>query len=162
MNNKDASHHDKIDAAAIAEQAKVELDVLLGIEKALRVAIDWEVKEGSPAHKLSTLRFLTDSFERHLTRITVRADQGGYMHRITDAKPHLTNDVLALRDTLRGFRTDLERIVMRLDYIAPGDEGGIREICMDFKSVLDGLSSHGQKKSDLAQHAYAQEEGGEG
>ncbi|MEZ6083156.1 MAG: hypothetical protein R3E58_04185 [Phycisphaerae bacterium] len=47
MNNKDASHHDKIDAAAIAER-QVELDVLLGIEKLLRIAIDWEVKEGSP------------------------------------------------------------------------------------------------------------------
>jgi hypothetical protein len=162
MKGSQITHPDKIEAAAIAEQSRVELAVLLGIEKALRVAIDWKVRDGSSIHKLSTLRFLAASFERHLTRITVRADRGGYMHRITNAKPHLTNDVQELRGTLRGFRTDLERIVMRLDYVTPIDDAGIEQVCSDFKSVLDDLATHGQKKGELLQHSFAQEEGGEG
>ncbi|GJM24440.1 MAG: hypothetical protein DHS20C16_08550 [Phycisphaerae bacterium] len=159
---KNISNHDDIEAAAITEQARVELAVLMGIEKAIRIAIDWEVRDGSSVHKLSTLRFLAASFERHLTRITVRADRGGYMHRITDAKPHLTNDVQELRGTLRGFRTDLERIVMRLDYVTSNDDAGIEQVCLDFKSILDELATHGQEKSELMQHAFVQEEGGEG
>ena len=52
------------EAREIAEQAIVELEILLGIEQSLRIALQWMVRGRGNSHKLSTLRFHTWSSRR--------------------------------------------------------------------------------------------------
>jgi hypothetical protein len=93
MKNSEPIAYDADEAQEIARQADVELAVLLGIEQTLRIALQWMTRGRGNSHKLSTLHFQAWSFERHLARIQVLADHGGYMHLITDAHPHLAGEV---------------------------------------------------------------------
>ena len=146
----------------IARQAEVELAIILGIEESLRIALQWMTRGRGNSHKLSTLRFHAWSFERHLTRIQVLADHGGYMHVITDANPHLADEVETLRNGREELHSNLERIIVRLDHVSRDDAGGFEQICADVERFLDDLRTHGQKESALLQHSFPQEEGGSG
>jgi hypothetical protein len=150
------------DALEIARQADVELAILLGIEESLRIALQWMTRGRGNSHKLSTLRFQTWSFERHLTRIQVLADHGGYMHLTTDAHPHLADEVEALRNERAQLHSNLQRIIVRLDHVSRDDAGGFGQICADVEGFLDDLRTHGQKERELLQHAFTPERGGSG
>lgn len=150
------------EAQEIARQAEVELAILLGVEQSLRIALQWLTRGRGNSHKLSTLRFHTWYFERHLTRIQVLADHGGYMHLITDANPHLAGEVGALRNEREELHANLHRIIVRLDRVSRDDAGGFGRICADLERFLDDLRTHGQKERELLQRSFTQEEGGSG
>jgi hypothetical protein len=162
MKNSEPTAYNATEAAEIARQAKVELAILLGIEQSLRIALQWMTRGRGNSHKLSTLRFQTWSFERHLTRMQILADHGGYMHLITDANPHLAGRVRALRNERAELHANLARIIVRLDFVSPDDAGGFGQICADLERFLDDLRAHGEKEGDLLQHSFTQEEGGSG
>jgi hypothetical protein len=146
----------------IVRQADVELTILLGIEQSLRIALQWMTRGRGNSHKLSTLRFHTWSFERHLTRIQVLADHGGYMHLITDANPHLAGEVGALKNEREELHSNLRRIIVQLERVSRDDAGGFGKICAELERFLDHLKTHGQKERELLQHSFTQEEGGSG
>jgi hypothetical protein len=162
MQHPDPTAYDAAESQEIARQADVELAILLGIEQSLRVALQWMTRGRGNSHKLSTLRFHTWSFERHLTRIQVLADHGGYMHLITDANPHLAGEVNTLRNGREELHSNLKRIIVRLERIARDDAGGFGKICAELERFLDDLRAHGQKERELLQHSFAQEQGGSG
>lgn len=162
MSTAKAESNNMMNAREVVEQSGVELAVLLGIEKALRIALHWKPRGRMNIYKVSTLRFHASSFDRHLTRIVAMADHGGYLRLVTDANPHMVGEVTKLRDVLQELRVDLERIIVRLDYMLPNDDVGLGQICNDLEALLDDLRTHGEQKSDLLQHSFAQEEGGEG
>jgi hypothetical protein len=114
------------------------------------------------SHKLSTLHFQTWSFERHLARIQVLADHGGYMHLITDAHPHLAEEVETLRNGREELHSNLQKIIVRLERVSRDDAGGFGKICAELERFLDDLRAHGQKERELLQHSFTQEEGGSG
>jgi hypothetical protein len=89
MEREEPTASDSEDASEIARQADVELSILLGIERALRSALQWMTRGRGNRRKLSTLKFQMGSFHRHLTRLHALSDHGGYMHVVTDAAPHL-------------------------------------------------------------------------
>jgi len=161
MNNTEPAGSNVIAAREIAEQAEVELRILLGIEQSLRIALQWMTRERGNHHKLSTLRFAARSFERHLTRTRVLADHGGYMHSITDANPHLAREVTAGWDAREGLQANLERIILQLEYVSPDDATAVQKACAELECYLDQLKIHGQKERELLQHSFTQEEGGE-
>lgn len=162
MTNSEPTPADTTEAREIARQAEVEIAILLGIEEALRIALQWMTRGRGNAHKLSTLRFHAWSFERHMTRIPVLADHGGYLHLITDAQPHLADEVEALRDERARLHAGLESIIIRLDRVSRDDAGGFEQLCADLTRFLDALSVHGRKERALLQRSFAQEEGGTG
>ena len=162
MQYPEPTAYNTADAQEIARQADVELAILLGIEQSLRIALQWMTRGRGNSHKLSTLRFHTWSFERHLTRIQVLADHGGYMHLITDANPHLAGEVGALRNERAELHANLERTIVRLDHVSRDDAGGFGQICADLERFLDDLRAHGEKERELLQHSFTQEEGGSG
>ena len=162
MKSSEPTASDATEQQEIARQAEVELAILLGIEQSLRIALQWMTRGRGNSHKLSTLRFHTWYFERHLTRIQVLADHGGYMHLITDVDPHLAGEVGALRNERAGLHAKLERIIVRLDHVSPDDAAGFGRVCSDLERFLDDLRTHGQKESELLQHSFTQEECGSG
>ena len=162
MQHPEPKAYNATEAREIARQADVELAILLAIEESLRIALQWMTRGRGNSHKLSTLRFLTWSFERHLTRIQVLADHGGYMHLITDANPHLAGEVEKLRNGREVLHSNLEGIIVRLDQASPDDAVGFGKICAELERFLDELRTHGRKERELLQHSFAQEEGGSG
>ena len=162
MQHPEPTASDTTEVQEIARQAEVELAILLGIEQSLRIALQWMTRGRGNSHKLSTLRFHTWYFERHLTRIQVLADHGGYMHLITDANPHLAGEVGALRNERAELHANLERTIVRLDHVSWDDAGGFGQICADLERFLDDLRAHGEKERELLQHSFTQEEGGSG
>jgi hypothetical protein len=162
MKNCEPTPNNVAESQEIAEQAEVELAILLGIEQSLRIALQWMTRGRGNSHKLSTLRFHTWSFERHLTRIQVLADHGGYLHIITDADPHSADEVRALRNERADLHANLERIIVRLDHVSRDDAAGFRQICADLERFLDDLRAHGEKERELLQQSFTQEEGGSG
>ena len=162
MKNSEPTASDAAEAQEIARQAEVELAILLGIEETLRIALQWMTRGRGNSHKLSTLRFQTWSFERHLTRIKVLADHGGYMHLIADVHPHWTGKVETLRRERADLHANLEGIIVRLDRVSRDDAGEFGQICADLERLLDDLRAHGQEERELLQHAFVREEGGEG
>ena len=162
MKNSEPIVTNATEAQEVARQAEVELEILLGMEQSLRIALQRMTRGRGNSHKLSTLHFQTWSFERHLTRIQVLADHGGYMHLITDAHPHLAGEVEALRNQREELHSNLGRIILRLDYVSPDDAAGFGKTCADLERFLDDLRAHGQKERELIQHSFNQEEGGSG
>ncbi len=162
MQHSEPTASNATETQEIVRQAEVELAILLGIEESLRIALQWMTRGRGNSHKLSTLRFHTWSFERHLTRIQVLADHGGYMHLITDAHPHLAGEVEALRNEREELHSDLGRIIIRLDHVSTDDAAGFGKTCADLERFLDDLRTHGQKERELLQRSFTQEEGGEG
>ncbi len=53
----------------IAEQIKVEHFLLKQIMEGLRITTAWQVEGTDASRKLSTLRFIAGSFQRHLDRL---------------------------------------------------------------------------------------------
>jgi len=162
MKNSESTVHDATEALEITKQAEVELAILLVIEQSLRLALQWMTRERGNSHKLSTLRFTARSFERHLTRTRVLADHEGYMRSITDANPHLTNEVRTLWSDREALQANFERISLQLEYVSPDDASAFKEVCAELESYLDQVELHGKKEMDLLQHSFARDEGGEG
>ena len=150
------------EAQEIAKQAEVELALLVNIEQALRIALDWETEDRGNIRKLSTLRFVARSFERHLARLRVLAEYGGYMHLVTESKPHLANAVEGLKKLRDELQAGLERIMLRLEHVSPDNAAAFEQLCAEFEHYFEDLQKHSQQEMDLFQHSFAQEEGGSG
>jgi len=162
MKHPEPTANSATDAQEIAQQADVELAILLSIEHSLRIALQWMTRDRGNSHKLATLRFTARSFERHLTRTRVLADHGGYMHSITDVNPHLAGKVRALSEVREELQADFERIILRLEYVSPDNAPAFGEVCGALERYLEQLKTHGQTERELLQHSFVQEEGGEG
>lgn len=147
---------------SIAEQAEVELALLLGSEQSLRIALQWMMRDRGNGRKLSTLRFHASAFEHHLTHVRALANHGGYLHRIVHANPHLATDVEVLQQERADLHSDLQRIVVELDHSSPDDTIAFGQLCGAFSLVLDALVKHGQRECELLQHSFTQEHGGSG
>ena len=61
------------------QQAAVEHEALRHIIGALRTVLDWKPTAGDVSRKLSSLRFIIQSFQRHLERLMALKEQDGYM-----------------------------------------------------------------------------------
>ncbi|RJP37184.1 MAG: hypothetical protein C4547_06020 [Phycisphaerales bacterium] len=146
----------------IGKQIEVELALVAHIERALLTALGWRTGGGGNIRKLSTLRFVARSFERHLTRLRVLSEYGGYMNVVLETKPHLASEVRSLKEARDTLHARLERIILRLEHVVPNDAAAFDALCAELERYLDDLSSHGHAESELLQHSFAQEEGGSG
>src|SRR5450631_3017505 len=81
----------------LAQQTLVEQNMLLLIIEGLRTTLAWEVQGDDFTRKLSTLRFISVSFQRHLERVLALEEYDGYMDLVLHASPQSGNNV----DTLR-------------------------------------------------------------
>jgi hypothetical protein len=151
--------HDAAETREIARQAEVELAMLLGTDESLRIALQWMTRDRGNNHKLSTLRFHTWSFERHLSRIQLLADHGGYLHLVADAHPDWAGEIEALRNKREKLHSALEGIIVRLERVSRDDAHRFELICSDLGRFLDDFRAHGQKETELLQRSFAQEEG---
>ena len=151
-----------MDHLAIPQQVLVEHQTLAYVTSALRATMGWKYQGTDLSRKLSSLRFVGQSFQRHLKHLMELEEEDGYMAVVLADRPELTDEVEALRQEHDQFRKSLNRILARLRRVAPTDHEAFTKISDDLSGLLGKLDQHSRKEIDLLQHALLEDEGGEG
>jgi hypothetical protein len=145
-----------------AQQALVEREMLNHLIGALRATMAWQVEGDDWSRRLSTLRFIAQSFQRHLGRLMALEEYDGYMNVVMEASPHLSRAVNGLKQEHAQFRIAAVRIVHRLEGISADDHPAFARVCDDLQSLLQVLDEHHVKEAELLHEAFARDGGGEG
>lgn len=150
-----------MDHKAISAQVLVEHEMLTHITSALRTILDWKLQDYDISRKLASLRFSTQSYERHLERLMSLEEHDGYMDAILEVQPQLAKQIEALRNQHGEFRRGLGRIVYRLEHVSPTDREKFAAISTELAELLNKVDEHSACETDLLQEAFLRDEGGE-
>src|SRR5260221_9703825 len=141
----------------LAQQTLVEQNTLMLLIEGMRNTLSWKFQGTDFARKLSTLRFITQSFQRHLERVLALEEYDGYMNLVLQASPHLSNNVHALRQDHDQFRKQASKFVHHFDHISPTDGDSFARICCELVVSLNRLDAHNKKEAKAMQEAFNQE-----
>jgi hypothetical protein len=149
-------HHD------IARQTVIENHILRLLIEGLRSALAWKLATDDFSRKLSSVRFITQSFQRHLERLMALEEYDGYMVRLEKKAPQLTRAVSDLKQENETFRTEIRRILHGLEHLSSTDRATFANLCDELLNLLKDLEEHCKKETDLYHEAFEQDAGGEG
>src|SRR5690606_511864 len=96
----------------LIEQTKVESDALEHVTRALEIMLGWTVASDGFARKLSSVRFFTELYQRHLERLFALEEIDGYMDAVSKLKPELASRVAALKQEHEPLRAALRETVL--------------------------------------------------
>jgi Hemerythrin HHE cation binding domain len=144
------------------QQAMIEREALKHIIGALRTVMDWKPEGDDSSRKLSSLRFIAGSFQRHLERIMALKEQNGYMASALERSPNLAPKVQALLEEHDRFEETMHRLVLQLDNLSPTDASGIDAICRELGELFTKLDEHDRREAKLTQEAFQRDVGGQG
>lgn len=146
----------------IAQQTLIENGLLKSLVEGLRGALAWQVQGDDFSRKLSTVRFISRSLQRHLERLMTLEEVDGYMDIVLEAKPSLSHAVKSLRRDHARFRQGTRQVVRQLEEVSEMDHDTFANICDALAALLHDLDRHHKREAKLFQEALEQEEGGEG
>lgn len=146
----------------IAQQAAIEHEMLKHIASALRATMQWKLSGDDVSRKLGSMRFISQSFQRHLEHVMALEEFDGYMNVVIDSYPQLTERTEKLRCDHDRFRETLDRVNYRLEHVLPADLAAFEETCSAINSLLDEINDHNQRETALIQEAFLDDVGGEG
>ena len=144
------------------QQAAVEHEALRHIIGALRTVLDWKPSGNDVSRKLSSLRFIIQSFQRHLERLMALKEQDGYMADAVDQMPSLAEKVQALLRDHDEFEETLHRLVLQLEHLSASDKSKVDATCAQMEELLVKLEDHHRREAELMQEAFARDVGGQG
>ncbi|MCC7086235.1 MAG: hypothetical protein IT427_14625 [Pirellulales bacterium] len=144
------------------QQTTIEHEALKHITSALRTVMDWHPSGDEVARKLSSLRFIAESFQRHLERLMALKEQDGYLANAIDEKPNLAEKANALLLEHDRFDESLHRLLLKLEQISATDKQAIDAACRDLEELLIKLDDHHRREAALMQEAFLRDEGGHG
>jgi hemerythrin-like domain-containing protein len=150
-----------MDHQAISQQLLIEYELLTHLESALRNILQWTSRGQDLSRKLSSLRFMSQAFERHLERLMTLEEHDGYMEVVVESRPTLSPQVDALRQDHDAFRRALRKIDARMERLSADDAAAISQVCDDLATLLQRVDEHSAKEVDLLQELLIQEEGGQ-
>jgi hypothetical protein len=151
-----------MDSEDIARQTQIEHSLLRHVMEGLRITSAWQVPGPDGSRKLSTLRFIAGSFQRHLERLLGLEEHDGYMGVVSAPTAHLGRMAASLRAEHDGFRTEARRVVAVLERLTAEDLPGLDRACAELLGLLDRVEGHNRKEMALLFEAVARDEGGEG
>jgi hemerythrin-like domain-containing protein len=146
----------------IAQQTLAEHQMLKYLIEGLRTTIDWPVSGNDCSRKLSTVRFIAQSFQRHLERMMTLEEFEGYMDLVTESAPSLRKAVAGLRQDHDRFRESARRVVQRLERASADNPTALTAICDEILTLLRQLDEHSKMEVGLLQEALTRDTGGEG
>lgn len=146
----------------IAQQAAIEHEMLKHIAAAMRATIEWKLSGDDVSRKLGSLRFVSQSFQRHLEHVMALEEYDGYMNIVTESYPQLTERTEKLRQEHDRFRETLGRLNYRLERISPAELAAFEENCAELNQLLEEINDHNQRETALIQEAFLEDVGGEG
>ena len=149
-----------MDRHDIARQTKVEHELLQYLIQGLRAAAAWSVPGPDASRKLSTLRFVAGSFQRHLERLLTLEEYDGYMGLVRATSPRLGRAADALRVEHEHFRSEAWRVAQRLERLPSSDREALKQVCAELLALLAQIESHNEKEMTLVHEAFGQDEGG--
>ena len=149
-------HHD------VARQIEVEHQMLAQLMEGVRITTGWQVEGNDASRKLSTLRFVVESFQRHLDRLLTVEEHGSYMDLLVVANPRLGQATNALQAEHDLFRTEVRQIAGRLAVLSETDLAELGAVCEGLLGLVRQIEKHNKKEIDLYQEAFGQDSGGEG
>ncbi len=146
----------------VVQQTTVEQGMLENLMQALRNTMAWQVEGADNSRKVSTLRFIAQSFQRHLEHLMTLEEYDGYMDLVMTTSPHLSRSVQSLRQEHDQFRGAVRRLVHRLERLSASDAAGLAALCTDLQALLDQVVTHDRRERGLWQEAFGRDGGGEG
>jgi hemerythrin-like domain-containing protein len=146
----------------VAQQAAIEHEMLKHIAAALRATMQWKLSGDDVSRKLGSLRFISQSFQRHLEHVMALEEYDGYMNVVTESYPEFTERTEKLRSEHDRFREMLGRINYRLERLSPADVVAFEENCTQLSKLLEEINDHNQRETSLIQEAFLEDVGGEG
>jgi hypothetical protein len=144
------------------QQALLEHAMLRHLVEGLRATLDWRGQEDDGSRKVSTLRFFTQSFQRHLERLLALEEYDGYLAEVAAASPWLSRRVDGLRGEHEGLRQATRRVVHGLEQMSPPDPAGFVGLCVEVAALLERVEDHGRREMSLLQETFDRDIGGEG
>jgi hypothetical protein len=147
-----------MDQQEVALQTEVEHGRVSLLMRGLREAAAWPARGPEACRKLSGLRFLAQSFRRHLERLLDLEEHDGYLELVPASDPRLSRATEALKGEHQLFRAESARLAQALEGLPAALEGA----CADLLGLLRKLEEHGGKEVALLQEAFARDGGGEG
>jgi len=146
----------------VARQAYIEHEMLKHIAGALRATMEWKLTGEDLSRKLASLRFIGESFQRHLEHVFDLEEYDGYMAVVTESHPHLHDKTASLRQEHDQMRRNLRGCLHSLRHLESDDAASFDELCQGLLAVLDRLNDHNRREMKLIQEALTCDTGGEG
>jgi hypothetical protein len=147
---------------AVQQQVLIEHETMAHIVSALRNTMSWHTDGLGFSRKLASLRFVGESFLRHLKHLMQLEKAEGYLSVVTAERPELSDQVRTLRKEGVKFRKESREILARLKRISPENQVEFIATEADLSALLDRLDEHHRREIDLLQEALLRDEGGEG
>jgi hemerythrin-like domain-containing protein len=151
-----------MDPETVKQQTELESGTLDQVSNALTAAISWKVKPKQLARKISTVRFVAQSFQRYLERLFSLEEHDGYMAVVQDQRPHWNCRIEELRGQHEKFRQTVRRITTRLERITPEERATFENLCHELLGVTKQVAKHNQRENKLLEDAFDVDDGGEG
>jgi len=147
-------------AADAAQQAVIEQQALLHVGQALRVAMAWRADDVAIERKINSVQFMARSLERHLERLLMIEEEGGYLVEVAECKPQLYNQIMELERDHDRFRETLAKLMPQVASLERDDPSGLERVCAQLDGLLRELHNHEHRETALLQEAILRDEGG--
>lgn len=136
-----------MDRTATEQRALFEHQLLAHIADALRTTIDWALRTQDCSSRLPSLRFIANSFHRHLEHILELEEREGYLPTI-DSRRHLDlrGQIEELRQEHDEFRQRLRLAVERLEKVSATDYLTVGEVCNELMTLLEEINDHNHRE----------------
>jgi hypothetical protein len=145
----------------IIAQTKAESRALEHVTRALEIMLGWSVAGDGYSRKLSSVRFFTELYQRHLERLFALEEVDGFMENIVRLKPERASEVNALKKQHEEFRVAVRKSLVRIDLTSPQQLAEFDETCGQLRRTINGVLDHLRQESDLLVQTFTQDTGGE-
>lgn len=146
----------------LIQQIEVESQALEYVTRALEVTLGWTVDCTGFSRKLSSVRFLTESYQRHLERLFALEEVDGFMLGVSGLNPELTNLVDHLELEHEKFRAAIRELVVRIDLASPSQLDEFDSMCAQLRVTVNQVLEHLRRESELLVKSLYQDTGGQG
>jgi hypothetical protein len=146
----------------LIQQTKVESQALEHITRALEVMLGWAVNGDGFARKLSSVRFFTELYQRHLERLFALEEIDGYMESVARLHPELAKQVDHLQQEHEQFRAAVRKSVVRIDLASPAQMAEFDATCKQLRNTINQVLEHLRRESELLVESFNRDTGGEG
>jgi CRP-like cAMP-binding protein len=146
----------------LIQQTKMESQALEHVTRALEVVLGWIVEGGDYSRKLSSVRFLTESYQRHLERLFALEETDGFLKGISRLNPELASQVDHLEQEHEQVRAEVRQLVMRVDLSLPTQQVEFDATCVQLRITINQVLEHLHREGELLVKSFQRDIGGEG
>jgi hypothetical protein len=145
----------------LIQQTKVESQALEHVTRALEVMLGWDVDSNGFSRKLSSVRFFTELYQRHLERLFALEEVDGYMESVSRVNPELASQIESLKREHEYFRVAIRKIVVRLDLVSPTNLSEFDVTCDKLRKTINQVLEHLRREGEVLFESLQRDTGGE-